>query len=149
MRYSIDHPMLRGIYTTKERAAVVQELLDELNPLVRPGDFLLGFHTVSTLYYVTETRPYLYSAWPFLYQPEQLQHFLVKAMRDRPRLPVAVQSKYSLQNFEWPGEKYTNSSPQYQKNLEIMIQFFKEKGYRKIWENKIFEIWLPSPVEAN
>lgn len=143
MRYSIDHPMLRGIYTTKERAAVVQEVLDELEHHVRPGDFLLGFHTVSTLYYLTETRPYLYSSWPFLYQPEKLKRSLEKAKKERPELPVAVRSKYSLQNFEWPLELYQNPTPSYRENLKIMDAFLKKESYEKHWENKIFEIWIP------
>lgn len=143
MRFSIDHPKLRGIFTTKERAEVVQEVLDELGKYVKPGDYLLGYHTVSTLYFLTETRPYLYNSWPFLFEPDLLRHYLEKAGRERPEDPVVVRSKFSLQNFEWPRQKYMNQTSQYQENMRIMDKFLEEKEYHKKWENETFEIWLP------
>lgn len=143
MRFSVDHPKLKGIFTTEERAQVVQELLDELGKHVSSGDYLLGYHNVSTVYYLTGTLPYLYNAWPFLYQPSALAYYLDKAVSERASLPVAVGSKYSLQNFEWPIEKYINQSDEYQRNREIIASFLVKNHYVKTWENEIFEIFLP------
>ena len=140
MRYTVDHPKLRWVFTTKERAAVVKEVLDELEKYVRPGDYMLGFNTVSTLYYLTDTRPYVYSSWPFLYEPEQLKYYLEKADRERGQAPVACRSKYSLGNFEWPVVKNINTSERYTENLKIMDEYLDRKGYEKVWENECFEI---------
>lgn len=143
MRFSIDHPQLKGVYTTKERAEVVQGVLDELRNWVRPGDYLLGYHTVSTLYFVTDTRPYLYNSWPFLYEPFQMRYYLERAQAERPNLPVAVRSKFSLQSFEWPTHKYINKSYRYRENWKILEEFLESKKYRLMWENEIFEILVP------
>ncbi len=141
MRFTVDHPKLRGIFTTKERAEVVQEVLDELGKYVKPGDYLLGYHTVSTLYFLTETRPYLYNSWPFLYEPDLLRHYLEKAQKERPEDPVVVRSKYSLQNFEWPKRNFMNKTTQYKENIKTMEEFLERKGYQKVWENGLFEIF--------
>lgn len=140
MRFTVDHPKLRGILTTKERARVVQEVLDELQKHVKPGDYLLGYHTVSTLYYLTETKPYLYSSWPFLYEPNELLDHLKKAENELSSSPVVVRSKYSLQNFEWPQIKYVNRSRQYIENLAMMESYISNKGYHLEWSNEYFEI---------
>ncbi len=140
MVHPIHHPLLKGIHTTKERAEVVQEVLDELASHVKPGDYLLAYHTVSMLYYLTETRPYLYNSWPFLYEPTQLQFFLEKAQHDRPNKPVIVRSKYSLQNFSWPKRLFINKSFRYQQNLKIMERFVQKNNYQIVWQNEVFEI---------
>jgi len=100
----------------------------------------LGYHTVSTLYFLTETLPYLYNAWPFLYEPHQLRYYLEKAEKERPANPVVVRSKYSLQNFEWPKSKFINRSTRYTENLKIMADFLQRKKYQIVWENEVFEI---------
>lgn len=143
MKFTVDHPKLRGIFTTKERAKVVQEVLDELGKYVKPGDFLLGYHTVSTLYFLTETRPYLYNSWPFLYEPDLLRHYLEKAQKERPEDPVVVRSKYSLQNFEWPKRNFMNRTTQYKENIKTIEEFLERKRYQKVWENGVFEILIP------
>jgi len=144
MRYSVDHPMLRGIYTTKERAQVVQELLSELEKYVAPGDVLLGYHTVTTLYYLTGTIPYLYNPWPFLYEPEEMKYYLQKAEMEYTSFPVVVRSKYSLQNFEWPMELTLNRSKRYYENWMLLEKFLNHHSYVRTWGNSVFEIWLPS-----
>jgi len=148
MRYSIDHPMLRGIYTTKERAQVVQELLNELEKHVSPGDVLLGYRTATTLYYLTETIPYLYNPWPFLYQPEQLKYYLKKAESEHLSLPVVARSKYSLRAFEWPLEYRVEDSDNFQENWDVLEDFLTRHAYEKTWENNTFEVWLPSMVDS-
>lgn len=148
MRCPIDHPKLRFQYTTAQRADVVQQLLDRSKEFIRAGDYVLGYHTISLFYYLTDTKPYLYSSWPFLYSPEQLRETLQRVQRERPGLPVAVRSKYSLQNFEWPMQKFTNKSDLYQTNLRILGDFLREKGYRTVWENEYFEILLPPSSKA-
>jgi len=141
MHFAIDHPKLYGVRTTRDRARVVQEVLEALRIFVVPGDFLLGYHTVSTLYFLTETHPYLYSAWPFLRQPALFRYYLEKAERERPAQPVVVRSKYSLQSFEWPRVKFRNPSTHYVENWKTMEDFLQKNSYIKVWENEIFEIF--------
>ena len=148
MHYPVDHHLLRSVFTTKERAKNIQEVLDALSVYVQPGDYLLGYHTVSMLYYLTQTKPYLYNSWPFLYEPDQLKEQLKKACKERKFLPVAVRSKFSLQNFDWPEKTWTNKSSQYKKNLVILDGFLLENNYEKVWENQIFEIFLPATYES-
>jgi len=149
MRFQVDHPKLGGIFTTKERAEAVSQVLDELKQHVKPGDFLLGYHTVSTLYWLTETSPYLGNSWPFLNEPEDLKKKLAAAKNERPSLPVAVRAKFSLQNFEWPRIPFRNKTERYSENWKIMKDFLERNNYRKVWGNNVFEILLPAPVHGD
>jgi len=101
MHYSIKHPKLRMVYTTKERAKVVGELLDEIPKYVQAGDYLLCYEHIPMVHFLTETRPYLYNSWPILYQPEEFQINLDKAFKEKEKFTVIVRAKRSTSNFEW------------------------------------------------
>ena len=61
MLAAIDHPKLRGIFTTSSRARAIEELLRALQPLVRKDDYLFDHMQIPLVYFLTETRPYLSS----------------------------------------------------------------------------------------
>lgn len=143
MSYQIEHPKLRHIFTTRQRAEVVESLLEIAKDYIKPGDYVLGYHTIPLFYYLTDTRPYLYNSWPLLSSPAQLSKLLQRALIERPTLPIVVRSKYSLQNSEWPIEHYINETDDYQKNIELLETFLTQRCYKKVWENEYFEILVP------
>jgi hypothetical protein len=106
MRYSIKNTRLKGIFTTKERAKVVQELLDEMKYYVKENDYLLMYDEMSMIYFLTKTRPYLYNSQPTLYRTEKLKEMLNKSIREKPYLPVIVSVKTRLWDFDWPNGNY-------------------------------------------
>jgi hypothetical protein len=59
----INHPQLRGQYTTPARAKSVRQVLGALEQRVAPGDYLLAYEGTPLLQYLTRTRPYLNRPW--------------------------------------------------------------------------------------
>ncbi|MEO0128305.1 MAG: hypothetical protein ABIL44_11230 [candidate division WOR-3 bacterium] len=144
MRYSIKNPRLMGIFTNKERARVVQELLNELENYVKEDDYLLAYEAISTLYFLTKTRPYLYSTQPLFYQQSQLRKYLDKAIKERPYFPVIVRAKGSVWDPKWPVKcDMIKSDDRNIGNRGILEEFIKTNGYYLKWENDFFEILLP------
>ena len=144
MRTPIAHPKLRGIFTTSSRARALEELLKELKPLVRKDDYLLDHMQIPLVYFLTETRPYLYSSWANVYEPPVFQQALNRALSTRTALPVCVITKIDTSHPTWPNETYP-PLPYFRhvENRRMVWKFLREHDYQKHWENTAFEIWLP------
>lgn len=145
MHYSINYYKLKMVYTTKERAKVVEELLSELSKYVHKGEYLLCYEKIPMVHFLTETRPYLYNSWPMLYQPEEFQEAIEKAIKEKEELPVIVRAKRSTSNFEWPNNSDIGliNSFNYNRGREIMKEFIYKYFYKIVWENDFFQILLP------
>lgn len=141
MRYSVNHPRLQLVYTTKERAEVVEELLNEISKYVQEGDYLLCYEMTSMVHFLTQTKPYLYNSWPMLYQPIEFKEAVQRAINEKKELPVIVRAKKSTAGFEWPNSKAgLRISGQYIENRKIMKYFIQAYHYKLIWENDFFQI---------
>jgi hypothetical protein len=144
MRESLSHPKLRGVFTTSNRAQSLEELLRELQPLIRKDDYLFDHMQLSLVYFLTETRPYLYSSWANLYPPAVFQNALEKAVRERHSLPVVIMTKVDTSHREWPDKSFP-PLPYYRhvENRRMVKSFLQDHSYKKHWENGAFQIWLP------
>jgi hypothetical protein len=139
-----DHPMLRGIRTTPERAAAITSLLKELDRHVKPGDPLLTYESIPMVHFLAKTRPYLYNPWPILYLPGEFKKNLDKARTEREELPPAVLAKVETRSSRWPASGDVNSSETAKINRETLYAFLEASGYIKVWENEAFVILLPA-----
>lgn len=52
-RYTVNHPKLKCIYTTQERAEVANEMLNEIQKYVESGDTLLAFIELPMVHYLS------------------------------------------------------------------------------------------------
>lgn len=143
MRYGINHSRLRAVFTTRERAVVVQELLDVLPRYVREGDYLLAYEQISMVHFLTKTKPYLYHAWPMLYSPSQFAQALQRAGTERPYLPVIIRARGNTENHNWPETGGLLRSPSHDAIRVLMDGFIRAEGYRTVWQNSFFEILTP------
>jgi hypothetical protein len=150
LRYSINHPMLRGVFTTKERAEVVEDFLGELPKYVKADDYLFAFEEIPLVHFLTKTRTYLYTPWPMVYMPQQFKEKIDRAKKEHP-LPVFVKAKASVADLEWPRslEGLRRTEIRYVENRRIVHQFLRDNNYRKKWENSFFEIWTPGNQYLN
>lgn len=145
MFFSVDNKFVSGIYTSEERAAVVNELLAEAEKYVRKDDYVLAYDNIPMFHYLTETKPYVRNSWPWLYVPEEFKSELANSITYARKLPVVVLQKMNTLDSDWP----TNSLNYYQKSIpdymrdSIMYEFMKSNNYTKVWENKVFEIRIP------
>ncbi len=143
MRYAVNHPLLKGVFTTKERAITVQQLVDQLDNYVKPNDYLLAYEAIPMVHYLTNTRPYLYNSWPMLYEPEDFSDALQRAQYERDMLPVIIRAKCSTIIFNWPEESDLPHSTRHDTDRIIMEEFIETEGYRVVWENNTFQILQP------
>jgi len=143
MSSHVDHNLLRGVFTTRERAIVVDELLKALERYVDDGDYLLAYEQIPLVHFMTDTKPYLYNAWPMLYSPDKLKESLSRALKERPGLPVIVRARGSTEEYEWPKVRKLSRDKNLIKNREIMDDFIARYNYNPVWRNSFFEILVP------
>jgi hypothetical protein len=145
MTYSIDNKNARGIYTTKERAAAVNELLSESAKYVKKNDFVLAYDCMPMFHYLTETLPYTPNTWPWLYVPEAFKSALDHEKNNSAKLPVVIVQKMSTLGTNWPQnlpDETKRALPELQRD-SIMAEFINNNHYKSVWENVAFRIYLP------
>jgi hypothetical protein len=148
-RYLITQSDLANTYTTKEKAEAMDTLLVHLKPYIKADDYTFFFQSLPTLHYITRTKPYIYSAWPWCYSPETMQAKIEKAEKEIKVMPVVVREKSGLGgNWEIPEEHWDDTTLpdnwQYKAGRIRLIQdFIKRHNYKLVWENELFQIYLP------
>jgi len=149
MRTVVNQAKLHCIFTTASRARALDELLTELEPLIHKDGYLLDHMQFPLIYFLTETRPYLYSSWANVYDPPVLQQVVNKALATRASLPVCLMTKIDTSHRKWPDETYPLLPyPRHVENRRIIGAFLSEHHYSKRWENSAFEIWMPSESKS-
>jgi hypothetical protein len=143
MTASVNHPLLRGVHTTPERAAAIESLLAALKDHVNKGDYLLTFESIPMVNYVTETKPYLYNSWPILYLPPEFRRALTTARSGRPAVPVIVLARVQIRSKTWPDSGGPSGDETAAGDRALLQAFMKEKNYHTVWENNAFQILIP------
>jgi hypothetical protein len=149
MHYSINNKYMIGIYTSKERATALNELLLESSKYAKPNDYVLAYDCMPLYHYLTETKPYLRNSWPWLYQPDEFRNELMRSSSEIKTLPVVIFQKIRTMGpngGKWPdyssGETTLNWELNKSRN-ETLIEFLKINNYKEVWSNKAFEILMP------
>jgi len=143
---AVNHPMLRGIRTTPERARVLNELLAELDSRVQPNEYMIAFEHVPLLHFITRTRPYARGPWPLVKRPEVLGRALEQAELDGLPLPVVVRANGDPCSTMWPAGSAAVERSQRMRHIEgrkYMDAFLLRHAYRVAWSNEGFEILVP------
>ncbi len=148
MHYSVNNKYMKGIYTTKERADVLNELLDASAKYVQPGEQVLAYHSIPMYHYWTETIPYLRNSMPWFYDAPLFSDELKQTLQEKKVLPVVVQQlKKTVGNAgNWPEEPAVFDSAWHKKNEprdSVLNQFLQEHHYTEVWKNNIFKILVP------
>jgi hypothetical protein len=148
MRYSVDNKYMKGIFTTKERAEEINELLAASSKYIKANDRVLAYDCVPIFHFMTETIPYTRNPWPWLYQSNTFKKELEIAAGNNKHLPVIVmQTALTLGNGKnWPVKERTQDYLKLPINLdrnEILEDFINEHKYREVWSNDYFKILIP------
>jgi hypothetical protein len=137
----VGYPSLNGVYTTKARARVVEELLNELNKHVEIGDVLLTYNEIPMLHYLTKTRPWLENPWIMLASPEVIRNKLKQKIIQGEQLPVIVRAIGNTSSPYWPVNSKEFSKNSHENKIRLIFSHFeRENSYRVIWSNDFFEI---------
>lgn len=141
MSNSIVHPLLVGTYTTAERAKVVTELLDAMSIFSNPGDEVLAYNGIPTLYFLTETHPWLGISWPDFESVEKLTALIAQQEKISNKLPLIVRATGSTYTDSWPVSAKPLASFWHQDEpRRVFEEFEKRHEYVVAWSNDFFEI---------
>jgi hypothetical protein len=150
MTSSLNNKYLRGIFTTKERAAILNELFTEIQKYVRPNDYLLCYQNIPLINYVTATRPYMRNSLPWFYDAETFKTELYKGLEETKVLPVVVMQKIKFAGVSsnWPDptpspEDVETYNRKNEPRNAYMKEFLQTENYREVWSNYAFKILVP------
>jgi len=149
MTAQVDNPYMRGVFTTKERATAINELLDESKEYIHAGDAVLIYHSVPLLHYMTNTKPYLRNAMPWLYEGSFFANELNTTASQTGHLPVIIRQLIKTvddaSNWPDPPAKFDeNWSKINEKRDQALDQFIQKHQYKEVWTNNIFSILVPA-----
>lgn len=152
MFYSVDNKYVKGILTTKERVQATNDLLKASEEFIKPGDYVLAFHSLPIFHYMTKTRPYTRNPMPWYYVSGAFKDQLYRAVDETKILPVVVMQKVKTtpnDHGAWP-DLWPTDSIFHQPDTDIrtirqkqyMEEFLNKFNYRVGWENDLFKIMI-------
>lgn len=142
LRASVSGTRVAGILTTPARAAEISALVQALTPHLRPGDKLLAYADMPMIHYLTDTRPFLYNAWPKTYAPAAFARALDEAKQEAVSLPVVLRQHFNVGVRGWPEVRtpYLEASANLMRT-QYLDAFLTQNGYVCVWENENFDLW--------
>jgi hypothetical protein len=147
MRYTVDNPHMRHIFTSGPRAAAINELLVKSAPYVHKDDYVLAYDAIPLYHFMTETRPYLNNPSPMFYSTGIFAEEMEKAAQTKP-LPVVIcqKIKNAHEGSRWPEEIAHYNAEDLERSAgrdAYLASFLEKQGYREVWSNEIFRILVP------
>ena len=147
-RYTIDNKRAAHIYTTRERADVLNTVLHGIEPHVKPGTVLMVYGSAPLMNYLTHTRPYLGCSWVEQLSAPMLEKKLTYALKTG--VPLVLQQKFDNLGPFWsePNENFRTDylhQDSYRDNrkLEVLNRFLDYGDYRVIYEDSHFILYQP------
>jgi hypothetical protein len=146
-RYNVQHEKLALIYTSEERARVIDDLITEAFPQLS-GEYLLSFMDIPMVNYLADKRPFISTSWPKLYyHPDTFAAKLEEAVNKRGCLPDIIRQKQNTGVVPWPAGQPEPGYLSYPAHLfkwpghgAILNRFIDSHGYRVLWENEMFQL---------
>ncbi len=143
---------LATTYMTPSKAQILDTLMTHLQPLVKKNDYLLCYQHIPMVNYLTETRPYLGTSLPWVYDAANLSNHFIKAKSTIPTLPIIVRNKSEIPTWHKPALDWDSTIAEDQWNfntrkIELIQEFIRDNDYTIHWENDLFQILVPPIVE--
>jgi len=130
------------IFTSRERALAVNQLLDTSKKYVKPNDYVLAYGNIPMFYFLTDSKPFLYNIWLGEYSLDYYRHLMDKSLSEKKILPVIVRPKVSTWG-NWPSEVPGISYAEDNEWNNYFNYFLDKNGYQLVWENNTFQILIP------
>jgi len=148
--YPIKHPKMKYIYTSKERADDINELIAEAFPKIKNEEYLLSFIEIPMVNYLSNKKPFIFTSWPKLYyNPKAFEKKLYEALKKRKKLPAIIRQKQNTMLNNWPSEQaevnyldYPTDLSKWPKHGRILNEFIKKYKYKMEWENEMFQLLI-------
>ncbi|MBR5684828.1 MAG: HAD-IB family phosphatase [Muribaculaceae bacterium] len=147
--YTVDIDRAAHIFTTRERADVINTMLKGIEPYVKPGDQLMAYGSAPLINYLTHTRPALGCSWVEQLSVAMLEKKLTYAPKTG--LPMVLQQKFNSLGPYWsePTENFNTDyglQNTYRDNrkLEVLNRFLDRYGYQVVYEDSHFILYKPA-----
>lgn len=147
--YPIEHPLMKGIYTTQERAKVVNDLINNAFPLMEKDEYLLSFIEIPMMNYLSDKKPFISTSWPKLYyNPKTFRLKLEEALLRRKTFPAIIRQKQNTTLINWPSTpdpdylSYRDGSSHWPEHGRILNEFIALNNYHIVWENEMFQLLI-------
>lgn len=154
--HSIENKLAKGIFTTERRAKIINDLLINLDEYVKPNDYLLAYDKIPMINFLTETRPYMYNSWVWIYDSHSFEKKLNQAEKEIKVYPIVVAQKFETTlDFSEPIPNYLDENLI---NTEGLINaydgrknaffnaFLTKNDYKIIWSNDYFNIYKTESI---
>jgi hypothetical protein len=144
MIYPVQNAFLKGVFTTRERADAINELLEAGSKYIKRNDYVITYRDIPMYYTLTQTKPFIKNSWPSLYTNTQLDAELNKAAKENQILPPIIYQKVkTIPGPFWPDPSLDNSAFDIDKpKNEPIRKFINKYNYKIIWENIAFKIYI-------
>ena len=138
-KYKIESPECSFLYTTQDRAKVLNESLPELKKYIHEKDTLLVYDALPIINYLTRTRPAGGNSAPgySLYYFERLSKLNYK--------PKILVHKFDLFGNWVIPTRAISLNDKFNKNDERLTinQYLTINNYKVVWENPYFMLLFP------
>lgn len=145
--FVINNKLANGIYTTQQRAEIINDLLVNLDEYVEPDDYLFAYDNIPMVHFLTETKPYMYNPWVWIYDGHSFEKNIARAEKEIGVLPIIVQQKFdTVGSFSQPITNYMSESQDTsvffdKRRVVAMNAFIKRNNYEIVWSNPYFNIY--------
>lgn len=139
-RYAIRNDRTQHVYTSRERAEIINELLTGIKPFIKKDDYLFACGSLPAINYMTRTKPFIGCCWPEMLSAPLLKH---KLDHFNGMLPIILKQKFNSigKYFGKPSE--TEMSFREDKKDEIVNEFIEKNNYKVVFENRYFVLLMP------
>ncbi len=147
--YKINNDKAKAIFTTRERAKTINDLLFGIDPFLKAGDYLIAYESIPMIYYLTSTKPFLYDSWLMSSAGLPLKLKIERAYRENRPLPLVIRQKFeTIGHFGIPYDDYISDnreSTRYvsQEQTKLFNQFLLDNKYKVVWQNSHFILYKP------
>ncbi|MFZ4400521.1 MAG: hypothetical protein ACOYO1_10840 [Bacteroidales bacterium] len=144
--YKINNKKANYIYTTFERATIINDLLSGIKPYIKEGDYLIVYESFPMLYYLTNTIPFLHDSWLIGINGNIFRDKLNRIKKEKNPLPMVVRQKFeTIGEFGSPFAEYISDNHESimvsKEQSKLFNQFLVENKYKIIWENHYFILY--------
>ncbi|WP_194765856.1 hypothetical protein [Tamlana sp. I1] len=154
--YTINSKLAKGVYTTERRAEIINNLLVNLKEYVKPNDYLLAYDKIPMINFLTETRPYMYNSWVWIYDSHTFENKLKQAEKEIEVYPIVVAQKFeTILDFSKPIPNYLDSNLTNTHGVinaydgrknEFLKTFLIDNDYEIVWSNAYFNIYKTARI---
>ncbi|HEY4967759.1 MAG TPA: hypothetical protein VII28_15245, partial [Puia sp.] len=133
MTFPVHNAFLKGVLTTRERAAAINELLEASPKYLKRNEYVITYRDIPLFYTLTQTMPFIKNSWPSLYTRSQFDYELNTAVTEHQVLPPIVYQKVqTIPGPFWPAPTPNNTSFDIDSPKNVIIKKFIDKYEYKL-----------------